>query len=179
MSSQLPSVPSLLPLSIKKACEQLHQVDQRIPQMWSRRRSNSFSAPTFSLTTIYQLAMSENFQTPTCLHSSCLYPTPATSKCHLPSANVKITPGHCVMGRQSTLLSKYSLKARSHLQTGLITKTLSVATYQPLGHSFLAEKYPTVTERSHIGQKENSLTPSAKRQGPAGYRRGGDVSRIH
>ena len=147
----------------EKACEQLHQVDQRIPQMWSRRRSNSFSAPTFSLTTIYPLAMSVNFQTPTGLHSSCLYQTPATSTCHLPSANSTITPGHCVMERQSTLLSKYSWKARSDLQTGLITKTLSVVTYQPLGHSFLAEKYPTVTEQSHLGQNENSLTPSARK----------------
>ena len=67
----------------------------------------------------------------------------------------KITPGHCVMEPQSTLLSKYSWKARSDLQTGLITKTLSVVT--------LAEKYPTVTEQSHLGQNENSLTPSAKK----------------
>ena len=117
---ELPSVPSLLPLSIKKNTKRLvnnfTKLIKESPRMWSRRRSNSFSAPTFSLTTIYPLAMSVNFQTPTGFHSSCLYKTPATSKCHLPSANSTITPGHCVMERQSTLLSKYSWKERSDLQ---------------------------------------------------------------
>ena len=167
MRSQPPIVPSLPQLWIKKIMKRLVNNFTKLIngslQMWSRRRSNSFSAPTFSLTTIYQLAMSEKFHPPTCLQSSCHYLTLATSKYHLPSANVKITHGHFVMGRHFTLLNKYSLKARSDLQTGLITKTLSVATYQPLGHSFLAEKYPTVIERSHPGQKENSLTPSARK----------------
>ena len=109
-------------------------------------RRHSFSAPTFCPTTIYQLATSENFQSPTCLHSSCHYPIPATSRCHLPSANVKITHGHSSMGRHFTLLSKSFLKARSDQQTGPIRRTLNVATYQPLGHFTLAGKYPTVTK---------------------------------
>ena len=91
-------------------------------------------------------------------------PLPDTSHFQMPPPfGQQHNPGHCVMERQSTLLSKYSWKERSDLQTGLITKTLSVVTYQPLGHSFLAEKYPTVTEQSHLGQNENSLTPSARK----------------
>ena len=69
MSSQLPSVTSRLPLSIKKNTKRLvinfTKLIKESPGMWSRRRSNSFSAPTFSLTMIYPLAMSVNFQTPT------------------------------------------------------------------------------------------------------------------
>ena len=147
----------------EKACDQLHQVDQRIPGDVVKKAVQLFFStnllPDYDLSACHVREL-PNTNRPTGLHSSCLYQTPATSKCHLPSA---ITRGHCVTERPSTLLSKYSWKARSDLQTGLITKTLSVVTYQPLGHSSLAEKYPTVTEQFHLGPNENSLTPSARR----------------
>ena len=87
--------------------------------MYSKKRSNSSSAPTSFRTTIFPPAMSVNFPTPICLHSSCRYQTSVDSRCHLPLATNTITPGHFVMERQSTPLNKYSWKARSDLQTGL------------------------------------------------------------
>ena len=133
-------------------------------RMSSKRRSNYFSAPTFYPTTIYQLATSENFQSPTCLHSSCPYPTPVMSRCHLPLENVKTTHGHSFMGRHFILLSKSSLKARSDQPTGHIIETFNVATCQPSGHSTLAGKYPTVTRPSQTGRRESYSMLSKRKE---------------
>ena len=167
MNSQLPNVPSRPPPSSKKSTMRpLNNFTKLIIEsqlMCSRKRSNSSSAPTFSRTTIFPPAMSVNFPTPTCLHSSCRYQTSVDSRCHLPLATNTITPGHFVMERQSTPLNKYSWKARSDLQTGLTTKIHSGVTCQPLGHSSSAEKFPMLTKPSHPGQNGTSSTPWRKR----------------
>ena len=49
-------------------------------RMSSKKRSNYSSAPTFCLIMISQIPTSENFQPPTCLHSSCPCLTPVTSQ---------------------------------------------------------------------------------------------------
>ena len=149
-------------------------------RMSSKRRSNYFSAPTFYPTTIYQLATSENFQSPTCLHSSCPYPTPVISRCHLPLENVKTTHGRSFMGRHFILLSKSSLKARSDQPTGPIIETFNVATCQPSGHSTLAGKYPTVTRPyPRLGGERATRCYPKERKRTARYRHRGDVSRIN
>ena len=167
MKFQLPIVPSRPQQWIKKTMKRLANNFTKLtigsPQTWSRRQSNSFSAPIFFPTTIYPPATSGNFHPPTTLHSSCHYLTPAIFRCHLPMGNVKITHGHSFTGRPFIPLSKFYLRARSDQQTGLTTRILNVATYQPLGHSFLAERYPTATRRYHLGQKENSWMRLAKR----------------
>ena len=167
MKSQLPSVPSRPQQWIKKTTTRLANNFIKLIlgslQTWSRRQSNFFSAQIFFLATIFPHAISENFQPPALLHSSCHYLTPATIRCHLLMASLKITHGHSFTERHFILLSKFSLRARSDQQTGLTTRILNITTYQPLRLSSLAERYPTATRRYHLGQSENSLMPSAKR----------------
>ena len=109
-------------------------------RMSSKKRSNYSSAPTFFLIMISRTPKSENFKQPTCLHLSCLYPTPVTFRCHLPFTNVKTTHGRYFMGRHFIPLSSSSLKVRSDQPTGLIIKTFNAVTCQPSGPSTLAEK---------------------------------------
>ena len=167
MKFQLPIVPSRPQPWTKKITTRLVNNFIKLTlgslQTWSRRQSNSFSAQIFFQTTIYPHAMSGNFHPPAPLHSSCHYLTPATFRCHLPMENVKITHGHSFTGLHFTLLSKFYLRARSDQQTGPTTRILNVATYQPLGLSSLAERCPTAIRRYHLGQRKNSLMPSAKR----------------
>ena len=149
-------------------------------RMSSKKRSNYSSAPTFYLTMISQIPTSENFQPPTCLHSSCPCLTPVTSRCHLPFANVRTTHGRYFMGRhfiRFTPLSKSSLKVRSDQPTGPIIKTFNAATCQPSGPSTLAGKYPTVTRPSQNGRKESYSTHPEERERTTRYRHWGDVSR--
>ena len=132
-------------------------------RMSSKKRSNYSSAPTYYLIMISQIPMSENFQPPTCLHSSCPCLTPVTSRYHLPFTNVRTTHGRYFMGRHFIPLSKSSLKVRSDQPTGPIIKTFNVATCQPSGPSTLAGKYPTVTRPSQNGRKESYSTPSRRK----------------
>ena len=148
----------------EQACEQLHQVDQRIPPDGVKKLSNYFSVPTFCLATTYPPATSENFQSPTLLPSSCPYLTPVISRCRLPLANVKTTHGHSFMGRHFILLSRSSSKARSDQPTGHIIEIFNVANCQPLGHSTLAGKYPTVTRPSHHGRRESFSMLSKRKE---------------
>ena len=133
-------------------------------RMASKKLSNYFSVPTFCLATTYPPATSENFQSPTLLPSSCPYLTPVISRCRLPLANVKTTHGHSFMGRHFILLSRSSSKARSDQPTGHIIEIFNVANCQPLGHSTLAGKYPTVTRPSHHGRRESFSMLSKRKE---------------
>ena len=147
-------------------------------RMASKKRSNYSSAPTFCLIMISQIPTSENFQPPTCLHSSCPCLTPVTSRCHLPFANVRTTHGRYFMGRHFIPLSSSSLKVRSDQPTGLIIKTFNAVTCQPSGPSTLAEKLQTATRPSQIGRQESyTRRHPEERERTTRHCHWGDVSR--
>ena len=132
--------------------------------MSSKKRSSFSSALTFFLIIISHKPRSENFQPPTCLHSSCPYLTPVTSRCHLHVTNVRTTHGRYFMERHFIPLSSSSLKVRSDQPTGLIIKTFNAVTCQPSGPFTLAEKLQTATRPSQIGQQESYSMPSRRKE---------------
>ena len=147
-------------------------------RMSSKRRSSCSSALTFFLIMISHRPKSENFQPPTCLHSSCPCLTPVTSRCHLPVTNVRTTHGRYFMGRHFIPLSSSSLKVRSDQPTGLIIKTFNAVTCQPSGPSTLAEKLQTATRPSQIGRQESyTRRHPEERERTTRHCHWGDVSR--
>ena len=82
MSSQLPSVPSLLPLSIKKACEQLHQVDQRIPADVVKKAVQLFVST--NLLPDYDLSTCHVRELPNTNRLALVMPLPDTSHFQMP-----------------------------------------------------------------------------------------------
>ena len=112
----------------------------------------------------FPLATSVNFPTPACLHSSCLYHPSVASPCRLLLAINIATHGHFVMELPSVPLNWSSWRVRFVRPIGRITKIHRSATFQPLGHTILAEKFPIRTRQFQHGWKQFSLTPSRRKQ---------------
>ena len=148
----------------EKACEQLHQVDHRIPPEVIKRAVQLFFST--NLLPGYDLSTCHVRELPSTNMLALIMPLPDTSHFQMPPPFGKRQNHTWALLHGTSLHTshKFYLKARSDQQTGPIIRILNVANYQPLGHSSLAEKFPTVTRRSHLGQNGNSSMPLARRE---------------
>ena len=146
-----------------KACEELQQVDVRIPKAIVERAVQLFFSthllPDYDLSTCYTID----------LHSANMIalimplPRPASSRCHLLLARIRTTLGHWSTAQTSQVPNRSSLKARSDRPIGPIIKIRNAAISHRLVHSSSEDKWQTVTAPFHRGLRKNSSAPLTRR----------------